>query len=114
MLLTTATNTMLATNALNVYNIEDDIQASSNTTSCNMEQCDRYDTPDSNSTTCDTNINNMIKDFANVHEDALTVNEDGNIFSHNNNDVTNGKFSIYKAKFVMRSGKGEYEVKISK
>lgn len=42
-----------------------------------------YDKYNSNSVSCDTNINNVIKDFTNMHEDAFTVNEDSIIFCHN-------------------------------
>lgn len=91
-ILLSTTNTVLNTNALNVSdNIEGDIQASSDTTFCNMEQCDRYDKSNSNSIPRDININNLIKDIANMHEDATIVNENRNLACNNSNDI-NGKY----------------------
>lgn len=90
--LTTATNTVLNTNALNVSdNFEGDIQVSSNTTFCNMEQCDRYDKSNSNSTPSDININNLIKDIAKAHEDDTIVDESRNLACNNSNDI-NGEY----------------------
>jgi len=60
-------------------NIEDDVPVSSSTNSHNIKQCDVPDKPISNSTPCDTNISDIIKDLTNVHGDAAVIDKNRNL-----------------------------------